>query len=150
MAIGDTLELAPDLYSIELLASATAANSPPSGASAGLSVDAIKAIFGVVPDVMSLHVHSTAGSATMTATFKLWGYLGATLGWVPVGTGTDTGKGTINGGAAIGETSTDALMHVEPVGYLGHFVRVYLEITAIGGTSTAVTGRLIGRRSYGR
>lgn len=149
MAIGDTLELAPDLYSIELLASATAGNSPPSGASAGLSVDAIKATFGTVPQTMSLHVRSTAGSGTMTVTLRLWGYLGATLGWTPIGTGPDATKGYLNNGTALGETSADEIQHVELVDLPGHFVRLYLEIVAIGGTSTAVTGRLVHLRLYG-
>lgn len=150
MAIGDTLELAPDLYSIELLASATATNSPPSGASAGLSVDAIKAVFGTVPQTMSLHVCSTAGSGTMTVTLRLWGYLGATLGWTPIGTGPDATKGYLNDGVALGETSADGIAHVEIVDLPGHFVRLYLEIVAIGGTATAVASRLVSRRLYGR
>jgi hypothetical protein len=151
MALGTVTSLG-DLVAIELLASATATNSVPSGTSAGLSVqDDIKPAFGgVVPDLMTLSLVSTAGSATMTVTARMWGFLAAAAVWVPVGTGPDATKGVINGGVAIGETGADLIRHSETVAYLGHFQRVYLEITAIGGTSTAVTARLNARMNYPR
>lgn len=140
MAIGAITELVPDLKSVEVLASAIATNSPPSGASAGLDMNVVSGAFGGIPSVMTARISSTAGSATMTVTIRVWGYQGA-LGWAAIG--------YLNGGAAIAETSADSIQYVEPLDLPGHFSRIYFEITAIGGTDTAVTGYLIGRRAYG-
>ena len=152
MALGTVSTIEGDLVAIEILASATATNSPPSGASAGVSVDAIKAAFGgILPDEVSLRIASTAGSASMTATFKLWGYHGSPITqWTACGTGAGASKGLINGGAAVDEGPVaDTIAHAEPVTSLAHFQRIYLEITAIGGTSTAVTAWLVARKRYG-
>lgn len=150
MALGDVTESVPDLVEIEALASATATNSPPAGASAGLAVDAIKsALKGYVPGTMSLLIYSTAGSGTMTVTCRLWGYVPGAAVWVPLGPGGDATKGVINEGQAIGETGTDTIRHMEPVDLPGHVARLYVEVTAIGGTATAVTGKLVARRQSG-
>lgn len=146
MAIGDTVETSPDVYRFECLASTTATNSPPSGESAGLDMNVVVGTLGGVPREMHAVVISTAGSVTMTATIKVWGYVDATVGWVPDGTGADTDKGKLNAGTALGETSADSIKHSEVRTFLGHYKRVYFEITAIGGTSTAVTGYLVGSR----
>jgi hypothetical protein len=153
MAIGATTTNG-DQVSIELLASATATNGVPSGDSAGLSAQDILAAFGgVMPPVLSLSLTSTAGSATMTVTARVWVQLNgaaATKVWVPYGPGTAAFKGMLNDGAPINETSADLLRHVERLPLPGHFLRIYLEITAIGGTSTAVTGLLHGWKNYTR
>lgn len=112
-------------------------NSAPSGSSAGLAIPS--ADIWPLPDDVVVLVYSTAGSGTMTATIKLWGYVTAAAMWVPLGVGADTTKGTLNAGAAIGETSADVLRHSEIVSGLFGFDRVYAEVVAIGGTSTAVT-----------
>jgi hypothetical protein len=77
----------------------------------------------------------------MTTTVKLWGYTVSSGVWKPLGTGADATKGTINGGAAIGETAgiSDVVRHSEIVSGLFNFDRVYAEIVAIGGTATAIT-----------
>jgi len=146
-ALGTTTSIGDgNTKGILLLDTATATNSPPSGASAGLAINDIRSAFGCIPDVMSLLLFSTAGSGTMTVTCKLWGHTPLSSGqWLPIGTGADTTKGTINAGAAIGETSADKLVHSEVIQVMGHFDRIYLEITAIGGTSTAVIAYLVGR-----
>ena len=130
------------VHTWRILDAATATNSPPSGASAGLAIpsasNAAAQIWPLPYDVLVL-VYSTAGSATMTATIKLWGYVTTAATWVPLGVGADTTKGTLNAGAAIGETSADVLRHSEIVSGLFGFDRVYAEVVAIGGTSTAVT-----------
>lgn len=128
-------------HTIELLASATATNSPPSGATAGLDVGDLY-LNGEKPDVVSLLIFSTAGSDAMTVTCRIWGYNAAATTWFPLGVGTAAGKGVLNGGAAIAETEADKIAHAEPLDLPLHFTRLYLEITAIGGTSTAVTGLL--------
>jgi len=140
MAIADITELVPDLKAIEVLASATATNSAPSGASAGLDMNVVSGAFGKIPSTMTARIASTAGSATMTVTIRIWGYQG-TLGWAPLG--------YLNGGSAIAETSADSIQYAEPLELPGHFSRIYFEITAIGGTDTAVTGYLVARRQYG-
>lgn len=146
MAIGDiTTSGARSQFTIELLASATATNSVPSGASAGLAMETLYTQAGGIPSTLTLIVRSTAGSGTMTATVRLWGYQASSGVWFPLGTGTGSDKGKINVAAALDETSADLIRHAEPIYTPEHFTRLYLEITAIGGTSTAITGELIAR-----
>ncbi len=85
-----------------------------------------------------LHVHNSAGSGTVAATLRLWGYLAATGQWYPIGAGADATKGTINAGASMGETTSDKLNHCEPFYLMGMFDRLYVQVTAISGTNTAV------------
>lgn len=146
-AIGAFTNLDQGSIAIELLSTTSATNGTPSGASAGLALSTIVSYFGGVPDPMTLLLESTAGSGTMTVTARLWGYTPLDGGtWVPLGTGGDTTKGTINAGNAIGETTADRLLHAEPFQLTGSFQRYYLEVTAIGGTSTAVKAYLLARR----
>ncbi len=147
MAIGTTLEIAPGLFRVELLASATATSAVPSAATDGLDTNVIKSLIGCIPERMRICLASTAGSATMTVTTRLWGYFGATAGWAPMGTGTDANKGVLNGAVATAEVDTDTIRHSEEFQGLGLAARLYLQVTAIGGTSTAVTGWIVaGRR----
>lgn len=145
-AIGDTTAIGNgEVKVVEVLASATATNSPPS-ANAGVAVASLSQ-YGLVPQKGALVIASTAGSGTMTATFRLWGKLPVASGiWVPLGPGADATKGVLNTGSAIGETGTDTLRHSEMVENLGMFERLYVEITAIGGTSTAVTAWMVVQR----
>lgn len=140
MATGLTSSQSSGNHIWRILEGATATNSPPSGSSAGHASPAASNPPTILPlpsSVVAL-VYSTAGSATMTVTVKLWGYLSVPAVWVPLGTGADLTKGTLNAGAAIGETSTDVLRHSEVIANLFAFDRIYAEITAIGGTSTAI------------
>lgn len=143
MALGDVTTLgAGHVKAIEFLAASTAANGVPSGASAGISVDQLISLFGVVPQSAVLQIVSTAGSGVMTAVFRLWGR--AVNGtWVPLGPGTDdTTKGRINLETAVDETTADALVHSETIINFVGFSRLYLELVSIGGTSTSVTAWL--------
>lgn len=129
---------------IRLLEAATATNSPPSGASAGIATTVLDTDHGqyfYAPSA-TLIVRSTAGSDTMTVTIRLWGYDSLSTVWVPLGPGGDSTKGTINEGAAIGETGSNTIRHAEMVDNWMDFDRLYPEITAIGGTATAVTVEL--------
>ena len=150
MAIGD-ITTYPDneAKSIVLLASVTATNSPPSGASAGLAISDISNLFNFMPSEAGLLLYSTAGSGTMTCTARLWGYhpIGEGM-WFPMGAGADATKGVINATVAMGETAADKIRHMETVALPGFVSRLYLEVTAIGGTSTAVTAELVVRRAY--
>lgn len=139
MAVGDVTD-GGWLRTIELLTAATATNSPPSGASAGVDIDTL--IGGERPRAGAITVASTAGSGTMTVTIRLWGYRKAGLVWVPLGAGYGATKGTINGGGAIDMTGTAMIRHAEPVDMPAMFQRVYAEITAIGGTATAISAWL--------
>jgi len=91
---------------------------------------------------------STAGSDTMTATVKLWVWSDAISEWAPYGTdSTAASKGILNEGNAIAEFSdvADRLLHVELVNGLVNFEAIYAQLTAIGGTDTAVDAYLVGR-----
>lgn len=156
MAKGDIVTIG-DWTAIELLASATAVNNPPASLTDGVAVDQIASAFGgIVPDDLTLLLVSTAGSATMSCSARLWmkfatlaGLTSAPGCWAPAGVGTGAAKGLINAGASIDETGADMLRHAEPVGLVAHAERVFIEITAIGGTATAVTVFLVGRRRTG-
>lgn len=139
---------------LQILTSATATNSPPVGSLAGLPLRGNLGRGGQrhMPnssgnDEVAVLVASTAGSGTMTVTVRLWGYSPATVQWHPLGVGTaaapDVSRGVLNAGNAIGEVAADLLQHAELVSGLAHFSRVYAEIVAIGGTSTAVSVWLV-------
>lgn len=139
---------------LQLLTAATGTNSPPSGATAGVSLK--NKTHGKAPNFRwshypsgVIHVQSTAGSGTMTVTLRLWGYSAATSTWIPLGSNaTMATRGVLNQGNAITEDGTDNLCHAEPVTGLGSFTRVYLEVVAIGGTSTAVSAYLVEDGGY--
>ncbi len=91
---------------------------------------------------------STAGSATMTVTVKMWGRFrtSSTVAyWAPLGThATAATKGILNEGNAIAETGTDSIRHAEVMEFIEGIERLYLEVTAIGGTNTAISAWLFG------
>jgi len=150
MALLDTVTVG-DKVSLEILASRTTTNSPPtqSDATVGVACDAIKAAFGgKIPDALTLQIVSTAGSATMTCAATIWVYAGGKWGKPGLGA-TSAAKGLLNGGSTIDEVTADTICHFETVDFLAHFERVYIEITAIGGTSTAVKALLLGGLRYG-
>jgi hypothetical protein len=130
------------LLSVQLLNAATAANGAPSGASAGLELNSIK-----YANDGAIVLKSTAGSGDMIVTCRLWVYSTVSATWHPAGSpgSSDATIGTINAESAMGETGTDAISHAEGVTGLRHFDRIYLEITAIEGTSTAISAWLVAR-----
>lgn len=146
---GDVSDKLDVFRAVCLLGGAIATNGAPSGAAAGVPcntdspfsaghVETGTNYYRRPAAESTLFVFSTAGSGTMTVTLRLWGYLAAAGKWAPLGTGGDTTKGGLNAGAAIGETTADAIQHCEPFIYGGHFDRLYVEVAAIGGTSTSV------------
>lgn len=149
MALG-TVTYDGDWVSIEVLASRTSTNgTPTASASAGILMQDLLDAFDFnargMPSDLSLVCVSTAGSATMTVTLKAWMRFGTLASltngaWCPV---------TINGGSAIAEADTDLIRFAEPLSLSAHADRFYVEVTAIGGTNTAVTCFLRGRRGYG-
>lgn len=117
----------------QLLTAVTAANSPPSAVTDGISLDELN-----WTDEGSILVKDTAGSGTMTVTLALWGYSSLSGAWHKMG--------DLNDGVAIAETSSDDIEYAEPVVGLRDFQRLYLEVVAIAGTSTAISAWLqVGR-----
>lgn len=130
MALGaKTDTIAGDSFAIEILASVTAANGAPASASAGVEMNALR-INGEMPTSIRVGFRSTAGSATMTVAGRVWLYMG----------GAWSVAATLNGGSNIAETSADAIAYSEAVSVVQGAARIFLEVTAIAGTSTAVTG----------
>jgi hypothetical protein len=134
---------------LKLLSAATATNSPPSGATAGFSLRSRQpGIDGAQWNGKSdgvILVRSSAGTGTMTVTLRMWGYSPLTANWHPLGTNaTMASRGVLNQGNAITEDGSDILTHAETVTGLAAFTRIYLEITAIGGTNTAINAYLVG------
>lgn len=127
-----------DYTSIVVWAAQTSTNSPPSAATDGIATSQLVKD-GKIPDRVHALIWSTAGSGTMTCTLRLWAYHPTPAKWFPLGLGAAGSKGTLNLGSTIDETAADTIAHAEPIQYLGPFSRVYVEIVAIGGTSTAVS-----------
>ena len=137
---------------IKLLDGVTAANNPPTAGSAtvgfpltGLGTTGMS--HNVPSDgVCALVLESTAGSGTMTVTVKIWVYSDAIADWMPYGTdSTAANRGVMNEANAIDEVVSDKLRHTELVAGLDNYERIYAEVTAIGGTATAVDLWLVGR-----
>ena len=130
---------------IQLLTARTTTNGAPSLATDGVALAAIATQKAGVPRDLLVLVASTAGSATMTVTLKLWGYSQVSAQWHPLGTSpTDANKGRLNEQNAIGETATDLIQHAELLVGAGYFERLYAEVVAIGGTATAVSVWIVG------
>lgn len=135
MALGDvTTILAGSSLAIELLASVTATNGVPSTSTDGIDMNLLR-VGGAIPSTVRVGIKSTAGSGTMTVAARVWLYFGSTLGWM-------VGK-TLNGGSNIAETGSDTIGYSEEVTTAYGATRMFLEVTAIAGTSTAVTGYVI-------
>jgi len=87
---------------------------------------------------------STAGSGTMTASVRLWGYSQTSAVWHMLGTGTGAGAsntaGLLNTGSPIEESPTaNTLRHAELINGLLRFDRIDYEIVSLGGSGTAVS-----------
>jgi hypothetical protein len=142
----------PRIFVIRLLEAATATNGVPSSyAAAGVDVGAIldeRYGKGAWPSSCGVAVHTSAGSGTMTATIKLWGGvlgIGAAAAgvYLSAGTGAAATSGLLNGGAAFDEHASDNINRLDVIDLPGICRKWYAEVTAIGGTGTAVTVDLI-------
>lgn len=83
----------------------------------------------------SIVIKGSAAGGPIAFTGRMWGYNAQLAEWVPMGTGTDAAKGLINAGAAIGPVKTLKVLHGETLKYAGHYDRLYLEATVVGGTT---------------
>lgn len=134
---------------IRLLNSVTATSLPPSAATDGVPLNGARpsggGYYNQVKDAAVLSLRSTAGSGTMEVMCRLWGWHPATL-WTPMGIGDPVAdRGLINDGVTVAEDGADTLVHSQPVSGLSACTRVYLQVTAIGGTGTAITAWLTER-----
>jgi hypothetical protein len=109
----------------QLLDTVSAANSPPTAATDGVALRDFKTMSSVALVVYGV----VTGSQVGTITGRLWLYSGISSRWAPAGTGTASGKGLINDGAAIAETGTDVIDHTEVLDNVRHYDRAYLELT---------------------
>lgn len=139
---------------LQLLSAAIATNGVPSGATAGFDLKqrtpgrSSANRWQHYPTGVIL-VKSSAGSGTMTVTLRVWCYSLVTAAWHPMGSSaTESLRGVLNAQSAIDEDGADVLVHAEPITGLGAFARIYLEVTAIGGTSTAINAYLVEDGGY--
>lgn len=137
MALGDITQIIQGTsYKVEILASRTTTNGAPSGASAGVEIEKLGRL-GRVPEFLRVGVVSTAGSGTMTVTLRVWFYDGSAWSVAKPLAAASTAPQTA---VAIAETSADSIAYSEVIDCLGVATRIYMEVVAIAGTSTAVTG----------
>lgn len=156
MAQGSVKGSANTVRSTCLLSGITATNGQPALATDGVNMyptarqgDAADGICfgGRASREATIYVKGVATGGTASVTARLWGYSAALGEWVPVGTGGDTTKGLLNAGAAMGATKTNKVLHAEPLLLAGHFDRLYLEVTAISGTTMTVEAWVATSRS---
>jgi|ERR1043165_4224623 hypothetical protein len=140
MALGTKTDtIAGESFVVEMLASANATNGAPSGATAGIATNDLR-IKGKIPSRIRVGVNSTAGSGTMTVTLRVWQRSGGI--WFRT-KDLNASSAAPHTAVAIPETSADAIAYSEDVDVVAGAERLYLEIVAIAGTSTAVTGYAI-------
>lgn len=135
MAVGDLLGT-KTFTQMKILEDQATANNPPTQGTFPEALALAKLYQSVqLPGWGSLKIHDHGGSGVITATFRLWLGDDQIGRWYPGGKGADTTKGTLNDGAAIGETTADELAHAEPIFLVDHWTHVYLEVIAPGGTT---------------
>jgi hypothetical protein len=129
---------------LQLLSGATATNSAPSGATAGVDRKQRNAgsHSGIAEATTATVLVTGTGTGALSVTLKIWGYSPVSGEWHPLGTATsDANRGRLNEQNAIGGTNT--IRHAELVQGLGAFTRFYLEVVAISGTECAVDAWLV-------
>lgn len=93
-----------------------------------------------IPDEAHIVIRSTAGSGVMTLGVSqvfVADAVSATGG--PLGIGSsDTTKGALNNGVALGESSADRIFHREKISGLACVDGIQVQLGAIAGTSTAI------------
>lgn len=120
---------------------AVAANAIPTYASAGIDLKAeLDKVFPAksAPLQCVVHIYNTAGSATVAATFKLWGGDNVSARYGVLGTGAGSAAGVINGGASMDEVGADVIDRYDVVTLPAVLDKIAAQCTAISGTDTAV------------
>jgi hypothetical protein len=104
------------------------------GATTSAAPTALSATAGVaLPfccDQALVLLKSVAGSGTMTADVRLWGFSPATLDWYAIG--------QLNAAVAIAEVGADRIAYCELLVGLRRFSRLYAQIVSLGGTATEI------------
>jgi hypothetical protein len=143
-ALGDEKTWGNASKSVCILAPATANNAIPTLDTQGISMyvppravpgtgHKSLAYGGQPPKSATLCIAGTATTGqTLVGTFTLWGYH-PVLGWLEI---------PVNGGTAItpvalAETDTDKITYTQRFEDVSHFQRLYLQLTAIGGTGAS-------------
>lgn len=146
---------------VQVLNNVAAATGVPSGATAGVPlfkssrdmqfIDPTKDGFYDNVDEVEFILKMTGTAVLSISYLRLWGYFQVTDAtvaadfWAPLGTGTDTGKGQLNGGAALGEVTPDVVLHAERVRGLRECMRVFVEVGVITGTAPVIDAWLVSR-----
>ena len=145
----------------QLIAGATAANtvaltsvtlSETPAVTAYLDLRPYRRIIGSIPDEAHIVIYSTAGSDVMTLGIsQVYACDAASAQGGPLGYGaSDTTKGALNNGVALGETSANRIYHREKIAGLAAVDGVQVQLGAIGGTNTALRVELhFARRERG-
>jgi len=155
---------------VQILNGVTAANGQPSGATAGMPLNKsmrdmqfinpqLDGFFDNV-DEADLVLKTAGGTSSNISYIRAWGYVelskgaaGATSAprgteagdWFPLGTGTGANKGKLNGGAALDESKTGIILHIEKVRGLRECSRFQLEIGVVTGTPSTIDAWLVAR-----
>jgi hypothetical protein len=86
------------------------------------------------PRTSTLQVKATVTAGqTLVGTLTLWGYHPALARWIEI----PTNGGTAVTPVALAETDTDVITFFQRYEDLGHFSRLYLQLTGIGGTGAS-------------
>ena len=122
------------MASVRLLNAVIATTTAPSVVGDGTSIADINYV-----NAGLIVAKSTAGSGVMTITVRLWGWSPAAAAWLPLGTGAAGTKGQINAVSTLDETGADSIAHAEVISNYSTFSHLNAQVTAIGGTATAVS-----------
>lgn len=135
---------------VTMFSGQTAQVAPPSGNSAGAALwkggrrgTAATANDGLTRDIdeCQLIFYNTAGTGAMAVSYlRLWAGIllddGATILWVPAGTGVDADKGKLNNGLSVGTVAANQMYHTERIRGFRDWNRVALETGTLTGTPT--------------
>ena len=152
LAVGDIKATANAKKAVCLMTAQTANNAVPSAATDGIPVDPTNQILAddghcymATPAMFSTLLISgtvTAGQ-TLAGTFTMWGYLAASGKWYEIPLNGGTGVTPV----ALAETDTDLITYRERLLDLGHFDRLYLQLTGIGGAGASFEAWLVTSRT---
>lgn len=144
MAIGDVVSKSNAKKTVKLTETMTTTNVVPTLATEGIPVYPTNQI--VADDG---HCYPTAAALTSTLvidvagttpsfTLKLWGYVTAAAKWYPIST---------NAGGTAALAAAVTANYVERFADLGHFDRLYLQASAVSGTTPSLNAYLTASRT---
>lgn len=105
---------------------------------------AYRAKVGWAPDTATIVIRSTAGTDVLAVQpCRVMVADSASLVGGPLGVGADATKGMLNNGAALGETSANAIYHREVISGLAAADGIQVQLGVISGTDTAIRVELL-------